>query len=210
MGKQQIDSNLYIKKGTMWTVAFVALVVGFLIGTVFTVYKSGTGVPMPTTPGPQPQAVDQGITEEKKQEIAALEMETSANPKNVVTWIQLGNAYFDANQSEKAIQAYQKSLELDPKNANVITDMGVMYRRSGQPKKAVAAFEQARAADPKHEISLFNKGIVLLHDLNDTEGAIKAWEALLKLNPLYTTPTGQPIKEMVESFKSRQKKGTSG
>ncbi len=165
---------------------------------------------MPTTPEPQPQAVDQGITEEKKQEIAALEMETSANPKNVVTWIQLGNAYFDANQSEKAIQAYQKSLELDPKNANVITDMGVMYRRSGQPEKAVAAFEQAMAADPKHEISLFNKGIVLLHDLNDTEGAIKAWEVLIQLNPVYTTPTGQPIKEMVKSFKSRQKEGAGG
>ena len=204
MGKQEVDPNQYILKKTMWTVAFVALVIGFLGGSVFTVYKSSTGVPMPTSQAPQPQAVEPGVSDEKKQEIAALEMETSVNPKNMVAWIQLGNAYFDTNQSEKAIQAYQKYLELNPKNADVITDMGVMYRRSGQPKEAMAAFERAHEADPKHEISRFNKGIVLLHDLNDTEGAIKAWEELIRVNPFYTTPGGQPIKEMVESFKNRK------
>ncbi len=204
MKKKEIDNNLFVKKGTMWTVAFAMLVVGFLGGTIFTGYKSKTRVSMPTIPRPQPEAVDQGVTEDKKQKIAALEMETSANPKNVVAWIQLGNAYFDADQAEKAIQAYEKSLELDPKNADVITDIGVMYRRSGQPKKAVATFDRVGVVDPKHEISLFNKGIVLLHDLDDIQGAIKAWEALIQLNPLYTTPTGQPIKLMIESFKSQK------
>ncbi len=72
--------------------------------------------------------------------------------------MQLGNAYFDADQFQKAIAAYEKSLAIDPGNPNVWTDLGVMYRRNKQPRKAVEAFSKAMAADPKHEVSRMNKG----------------------------------------------------
>jgi cytochrome c-type biogenesis protein CcmH/NrfG len=129
--------------------------------------------------------------------IQALERETSENPDHVEGWIQLGNAYFDTDQYEKAIAAYRKSLAIDPKNPNVWTDMGVMYRRRGEPQKAVEAFDQAAEMDPKHEISRFNKGIVLLHDLKDMEGAVKVWEDVLRINPFARAPNGQPLMELV-------------
>ena len=76
--------------------------------------------------------------------------------------------------------------------------LGIMYRRSGQPQKAIEAFDRAIATDPKHENSRFNKGIVLMHDLNDREGAIAAWEELVEVNPNALTPNGsQPLKEMI-------------
>ena len=111
------------------------------------------------------------------------------------------NHYFDTDQFEKSIQAYEQALALEPNNANVLTDMGVMYRRSDQPQKAIAAFDKAIAVDPGHEISRFNKGIVLMHDLNDREGAVKAWADLVRINPLAKTPSGIPIKEMVDKLK---------
>jgi cytochrome c-type biogenesis protein CcmH/NrfG len=137
--------------------------------------------------------------------IAALEKETRANPQNVEAWIELGNSYFDTNQYEKAINAYQKSLELKPDNANVWTDMGVMYRRSGKPQEAIQAFERAIEIDPKHEISRMNKGIVLLHDLKDTQGAITAWEGLLEVNPIAMAPNGQSVDQMVVQLKQQMK-----
>ena len=119
---------------------------------------------------------------------------------------------FTFNNSSQAriapsIQAYPKSLEIDPNNANVWTDMGVMYRRSGDPQEAIKSFNKAMEVDPKHEISRMNKGIVLLHDLNDMDGAIRAWEELLKVNPVAMAPTGRSIDEMVQQMKKQQAQG---
>ena len=81
--------------------------------------------------------------------------------------------------------------------------MGVMYRRNKQPREAIKAFDQAMAIDPKHEISRMNKGIVLLHDLNDREGAIQAWEELVHINPLAMSPTGRSVDELIQAIKNR-------
>ena len=77
-----------------------------------------------------------------------------------------------------------------------------MYRRSGAPEKAIASFDKAIAIDPNHEVSRFNKGIVLLHDLKDTERALQAWESLLEINPLAMAPNGQSVDELIKRFKS--------
>jgi cytochrome c-type biogenesis protein CcmH/NrfG len=130
-----------------------------------------------------------------------LEEAAEANPGSAETWARLGNAYFDADRYEDAIRAYRRSLDIDPENPGVWTDLGVMYRRSGDPREAVRAFDRAVEVDPTHEISRFNKGVVLLHDLEDLEGAIQAWEGLIEINPLATAPNGQPVMSLVEQFK---------
>jgi tetratricopeptide (TPR) repeat protein len=78
-----------------------------------------------------------------------------------------------------------------------------MYRRSGNPNEAVKAFDEAIRIDPKHEVSRFNKGIVLMHDLKDPEGAIQAWEELLKINPLAMGPGGRTVDELVTGYKKQ-------
>jgi cytochrome c-type biogenesis protein CcmH/NrfG len=207
MAKQSKNVEIqYVRKETFWLVALLALAVGFFAGGMFAIFKSdnvaGPGQPqaqMPPAQSPQPQAVDPG----NLSMIAALEKETQANPANEKAWIELGNSYFDTGQFEKSIQAYRKALEINPNNANVWTDMGVMYRRSGSPQEAVNSFDKAIEVDPKHEISRMNKGIVLLHDMNDMEGAIKAWEGLLEVNPVAMSPTGQSIDQMVQAMKKQ-------
>jgi len=169
---------------------------------VFSAYKSGSGVPIPQA-APQQQAASkkQQMTADQANQILALEKEAAADPNNKDSWIRLGNLYFDTDNYTSAIGAYEKSLSIDANNANVQTDLGVMYRRNGQPKKAVEAFNRAIKIDPKHEVSRFNKGIVLLHDLNDREGALRAWEELLSVNPTAMTPSGQPLRDLLKRFK---------
>ena len=200
MAKQQkTDEGNYVRKETFLIVTLLALAVGFFGGVVFAVFKSDSKAPIPSAPvqmgTPAPAGSDR---------IAALERETQANPGNAKAWTELGNAYFDSNQYEASISAYRKSLELNPGNPNVWTDMGVMYRRSGKPEEAIKAFDQAIAADPKHEVSRMNKGIVLLHDLNDFNGAIEAWEGLLEVNPIAMAPNGVSIDQMVIQLKKQQ------
>ena len=121
--------------------------------------------------------------------------------EDIEAWVQLGHLYFDTQQTKKAIGAYEKALALNPKDANVWTDLGVMYRRDGRTEKALEAFDTAIKIDPKHEIAWFNRGVVLLHDMNDRQGALKAWESLVKVNPFAMAPNGQSIDQMVQALK---------
>ena len=205
MKKKDTENGKYVKKETLLIVASVALLVGFLGGVVFGVYKSGTGTSVQESMPSQPAGKDQDVSAEKGVQIFELEKRTSETPDDVTAWIDLGNLYFDTGNPEKAITAYHKALELNPNNADVMNDLGVMYRRAGQPKKAIEAFDNAMKIDPGHETVRFNKGIVLMHDLNDLEGTVQAWEELVKLNPNAISPTGQPVKKLVENLKKSMK-----
>ncbi len=186
------------KRGVSYGIIVVAFVAGLLTGVLLTLYKTGGG------PAADPhQQVEQKTATDLSDQIAGLEFKTSQNPGDLAGWIQLGNLCFDADLPDKAIAAYDKALALKPDNADVLTDQGVMYRKAGKFDKALACFDKAIAVNPKHEIARFNKGIVLMHDLNDPKGAIKAWEELLAVNPLAMAPNGQSIDEMLKKMKQQ-------
>lgn len=200
--KSDKDTTGYVKKETMLLISLLTLAIGFFIGVMFGIYRGGSAAPPSPAMPPRPAQTEQ-IDPEARSMVAALEQQAAEDPTNADLWIQLGNKAFDTNQLEKAIQAYNKALELTPNNANVWTDLGVMYRRSGKPEEALKAFDTAIAADPKHEVSRFNKGVVLLHDMNDTAGAIRTWEGLVAVNPLAMSPTGTSVDQMVQSMKAQ-------
>ena len=198
MDQNKTDLRKYVKKETMLMVAFITFTAGFLAGIAYGLYK---GEPRKVARVEQRQPAQSRFDSE----IAALELEVANNPSNGNAWTQLGNLYFDTNRYERAIMAYKKSLEIYPQNADVWTDMGVMYRRSRQPDEALKAFDKAIEIDPRHEISRFNKGIVLLHDLKDHQSAIRTWEELLKINPVAMAPNGQSVDQLVVQLKNQIK-----
>lgn len=174
----------------------LALLVGFAAGVAVTVYKT------PSLVSQLPQSQQDGQTDKEIQDhINHLSDEIKKNPQDVKALVQLGNAYFDLDLPEKSIDAYLKALSLSPDNPDVLTDLGIMYRRIKQPQKAIESFDKAAQVDPTHVQSRFNKGIVSLHDLNDKEGAIKAWKEVAKLQPDYSLSTGQNIQQLLESVK---------
>jgi tetratricopeptide (TPR) repeat protein len=190
----------FVKKETMFIVASVCLLVGFLGGVLFTVYKGGSGG------GPVPVIEKQQISAEQSRRALALEREVAANPDNAGAWTELGNLYFGMDEYEKSIKSYRQALELDPANANVWTDMGVMYRRSGQPEQALEIFIRASALDPNLPQPRFNQGVVLLFDLNRVEEGLETWEELLRVNPAATAPNGQPLGELIAQYREELKK----
>ncbi len=193
---EQPNLNAYVRKETALLMALLALAVGFFGGVFFGVYKSGPSVAGMPGGGPAMKRDFSG-------EIAVLEKRTREEPSNVNAWTDLGNLYFDAEQYEKSIQAYRKALDLKPDNADVWTDMGVMQRKAGRSEEAVKAFDRAIAVNPKHEVSRLNKGIVLLHDLQDPQGAIRAWEELLEINPTASFPGGMSVDQMIQQLKKQ-------
>ncbi len=182
----------YVKKDTVYILIAIALLVGFLSGVVFAVYKS------PGRSGTQSSTASQ--QQAGGHDLAKVEQQVKATPDDPGAWVHLGNAYFDADQPAQAIEAYARALELAPGNPDVLTDLGVMYRRNKQPDQALTAFDKAIQAAPDHEQSRLNKGVVLLYDKNDKAGALKAWEELIAINPMMQIPTGQLLKDFVEEL----------
>ena len=177
----------------------IAFICGFVAGVGFTVFKmdSSTADVVHQTSQQQPQADPQ-----QAQAILNLEAKVTSNPNDGQSWLQLGHLYYDSNQPEKAIGAYTKTLELQPGDANLYTDLGVMYRRVDKPETAIEMFNKAIEIDALHEFSRLNKGIVLLYDLNDPEGAFASWEEVLKINPNAQIANGNLLKDVIPQIKA--------
>ena len=203
MKNKERSKTKYVQLNTALLIGLSCLIIGFIGGIVYSVYSPKEEM-SPSAAAFNPAMPAQSkISPDQTQKILELEKETAADPSNSNTWLQLGNLYFDTDNFQRAIKAYTKYIELNPDNPNVWTDLGIMYRRIGQPERAIEAFSKAISIDPKHEQSRFNQGIVLMHDLDDRQGALKAWEYLLAVNPSAKTSTGQPIKQLVEGLKNQ-------
>lgn len=198
----------YVKNENLILSVLIALAVGFVGGVLFSIYRSPTIAPPPVGAGGMPPQAQQPagpapLTPQKRSEIEGLKAMAEKTPDNPEAWIQLGHIYFDTGQNAQAIEAYEKALAIAPNNANVLTDLGVMYRRSKQPEKAIENFDKAIQTESRHEIARFNKGIVLLHDLNDTQGALAAWRDLVRINPNAMAPNGQTVQALIERFSQK-------
>ena len=210
MSKNQktIDSA-YVKKQTLMGAVVLSLVIGFVTGTIYASFKLASDTKAPPR---GPAAVennsageqDHDHTAEVASEILKLEQYLKVHPEDAEAWAQLGNQFFDSNQFVNAIEAYTKSLAIAPDKVGVVTDLGVMYRRNKQPKKAIEAFDKAISIDPSFETARFNKGVVLLHDLNDVAGGIRAWEELVEQNPMAMAPNGESVDALVQRMKNQK------
>jgi cytochrome c-type biogenesis protein CcmH/NrfG len=136
-------------------------------------------------------------------EIRELSQIVAQDPKNRPAWVRLGNVYFDSNQYMEAIQAYSKALELQPNDPDVITDRALMYRSIGDSQRAASELRRAAEMDPKHLNSAMNLGVVLRYDLNDSEGAMKAWQSYLDRNP--PADMAERIRKELEALRQQPK-----
>jgi cytochrome c-type biogenesis protein CcmH/NrfG len=185
----------YVKTESLILAVVVALALGFVGGVAFSAYRASNGQPTAASPaGPT-------LSAQQREQLQDLIEKTRSNPDDVTSWTQLGHLYFDNDQPQLAVDAYEKSLQLDDSRPDVWTDLGVMYRRSGDPRKAIEAFDHALSLNRRHEIAMFNKGVVLMHDLREPQKALAAWELLVQVNPQAKTPAGQLVSELVEQLK---------
>lgn len=139
----------------------------------------------------------------RQQQIAVMRQLAGRDPANAKGWVALGDAYFDSQQREKAVEAYGKALQLEPNNPDVLTDQGVMYRELGAFDKAIANFEKASTIDPRHLPSLLDLGVLYAQDLKDQDKAVKAWNRVIRIAP--ASPQAAKAHEYIEQLKQMPK-----
>lgn len=204
MGKNnENDITGMVHKQTLYIAILVSVTLGFMAGALYASFKLAGQTPGVQQTADSQEPESQEASAQMGAQILKLEQFIKENPENVDAWTQLGNLFFDSNRFSDAIEAYGKSLSLKPGDPNVLTDLGVMYRRNKNPKKAIETFDLAIAVDPAFETARFNKGVVLMHDMDDLAGGIKAWEELVQVNPSATAPNGEPVAALVERMKAK-------
>jgi len=186
-----VDTTGYVKKQTFYLVVVAALILGFLGGVVYSVYRA---------PAVGNESQEAGRQHEATQAIAALEKAVLDKPNDGQAWVELGHAYFDTGQAKNAIAAYNKALELLPGDLNVMTDLGVMYHQDNQHQKGIEMFDQVLKLNPQHEQARFNKGVVLLTGLNDRKGALAEWKTLVQYHPMAAAPSGKMVADLIDQM----------
>jgi cytochrome c-type biogenesis protein CcmH/NrfG len=197
-----------MKKETVILMVVIAFLIGFISGATVAILRGTKGAEKtatvqkpqmapPGAPAPAPPARD---SIEVASQVQTLKDIVKKDPKNLPAWVELGNLYFDSDQPKEAVEAYSRYLAVKPDNPDVRTDMGIMYRKLGQFDRALEEFRKAAQGDPKHVNSRYNIGLVLLHDKQDIQGAIKAWEEYLKVDS--NSERAQRIRAQIEKMKT--------
>jgi cytochrome c-type biogenesis protein CcmH/NrfG len=132
--------------------------------------------------------------------ILQAEQEVQRDPQNPALQARLGNAYYDATLYDKAIAAYEQSLRLKPQDPSVETDMATCYHFKGQHDQALEILGRVLRYRPGFPQALFNKGIILQIGKHDNQGAIAAWQELLRDNPGF--PQRAELEDRIRQLKA--------
>jgi tetratricopeptide (TPR) repeat protein len=199
------DSIVFALAGVLFGV-----IVGWVLGSQQT--RSSVAVATQAVQQAQPagQAAQQGsrAVPLDQDRAKALEAVAQQNPKDAQPRVQLGNMYFDAEQYPQAIAWYEQAFALNAKDPNLSTDLGVAYYYTNQPDRAISQFDHSLSIDPKHTKTWLNMGIVRAFGKQDLEGAAKAWEQVVALDP--NGQEGQAAKKGLEGLRNAHPPGTSG
>jgi hypothetical protein len=144
------------------------------------------------------------LSQEALKRISDAQRRTVSDPGNFSAWVELGNAWYDAEMPKQAIEAYDRALALKPDDSDVLNDQGAMYRQSGDARRAVANFEKALAIDPDNLESMYNLGYVYAFDLNRMDRALEVWQRYLKLDS--TSETAEEIRSFIRQHEESGEK----
>ena len=179
-------------------VAF-GLIAGWIIGTQQAAPRPPAAAAQAATAAPAAGASPRAaVLDEAK--VTALKSVAEREPSNAQPRVELANLYFDAERYDDAIKWYQDALKLSPADVNVSTDLGVSYYYTNQADKALLQLGRSLEIDPKHAKTLLNIGIVKAFGKQDLEGATKAWQQVVELNP--DSPEGQAAKRALDTLRS--------
>lgn len=105
-------------------------------------------------------------------------------PKTREQWLAEGNAAYDAQRFEEALQYYEQAISLDGSYAAAFIGKGLALRSLMRFDEALLAYERATQLDPSDPVAYNNKSRVLI--LLDWYGeAVRAAEQAIQLNPNY-------------------------
>jgi tetratricopeptide (TPR) repeat protein len=171
------------------------VLVGGLLGFIGGYFAGGGGRPSPVAapPGGTAGTASGAPLEELQQAV-------QRDPENPRLLTALGNAWYDADDWNRAIDAYEKARRKAPEDPNLLSDLGAAYRNRGEFRRAVPLFERAQKNDRNHWQSLLNLVLIHAYDLHDSAGAQKWLDELKRRYP--EIPDLDRIQERISALRA--------
>jgi len=170
--------------------SLVMLLVGALVGFGGGYFAGGGG--RPSGAGAGPGAGTEGGR------IAELTRALDRDPENPEILMDLGNAYYDREDWDRAVAAYEKARRKAPKNPNLLSDLGAAHRNRGEFELAEAFFQKAREANPDHWESLLNWLLLEAYDRRDARAAQALFDEVKRRYP--EIPQLEKIQQQITSL----------
>jgi cytochrome c-type biogenesis protein CcmH/NrfG len=193
---QGITPTAAWKTTQVYTMAAVCLVLGLALGYLFrgsraqppAVPVASTASQSSTPPagmggGGHPMPTLEQMKQMADAKAEPLLAQVKSDPNNAGLLIQVGKIYESTHQFKDAVDYYQKSLQVDPKNVGIRTEMASCMYYQGDVDGAINQLQRSLQDQPKDADSLFNLGMIKWKGKNDANGAVAAWQQLLKSNP---------------------------
>jgi len=182
-----------LRHSLVYQICAAALVVGFAIGyLVIGVRKaplpaSSSAAATAAKPGMLPGGHPVPTMEQMKAmadvKAAPLLEKLKTDPNNAKLLVQVAALYNSTHQFKDAANYYNKSLAVDPKNVTTRTGLASSLYYLGDADGAISELQKALKYSPNDTNALFNLGMIKFKGKDDAQGAIAAWQQLLKTHP---------------------------
>lgn len=187
----------------VYAMAVISLVVGLAIGYLFRGSQSpapaaqpvagsaqpsphaggmGGGMGGPAATGGQMPTLDQMKQMAEKKAEPLLE-KLKADPNNSDLLAEVAKVYLSTHQFKDAASYFGKAVQVDPKNVSLRTQMASCMYYDGDVDGAISQLQQSLHYSPTDANTLFNLGMIRWQGKKDNDGALAAWQQLLKSNP---------------------------
>jgi cytochrome c-type biogenesis protein CcmH/NrfG len=111
---------------------------------------------------------------------------------------KLGHIYYVTQNFKEASTYFKRSVDIRD-DAIVRTELGRAYYYAGDPDDALAEFDHVLKSDPDNANAMFNVGMIKWQSKSDADGAVAAWQQILKKYP------NHPRRAEVEQLIARAK-----
>lgn len=193
----------------VYGMATLCLVLGLALGYLFRGSQtqpstaSSSSQPTPPVQAEMPQqmpTLDQMKRMADKQAEPLL-AQLKSDPNNADLLKQVARIYESTHQFQDAANYYGKALDINPKDVPTRTEMASCLYYNGDVDGALAQLQQALKDDPTDANSLFNLGMIRWKGKNDAQGALQAWNQLLKSNPKLEADKKAQVQRLIAEAK---------
>ncbi len=122
------------------------------------------------------------------------------NPLDFLSYLGLGNTYYQMQDFPRAIDSYQKALKINPYFYNAHFNLGILYQQWGRKKEAEEAFKATLELKPEDSATHFNLGRVY-QDRGRIDLALREYQQALQTNPGH-----REILQAIEELKQGREK----
>jgi Flp pilus assembly protein TadD len=130
--------------------------------------------------------------------IALLEKALEIDPAHTDSWMNLGVAFQQSRQAERARQCYERALELQPDDAQIIRRLALASAGTGRLAESRALLETAANAWPEDEI-VRTYWAAALAASGDEERALEVYQSVVDKGE----KLGQLAQRQIETIKRR-------